>query len=93
MGDADRDFWDTFRETWPDMSLVNGLIHAGAADTVIHEAMCAAREGRVPDIEPERIHKSPRQQSRWVISGMSISGGLLSRRVEEPDEDEPYESW
>ena len=58
MDELDRDFWATFHTRWPDMSLANALIHEGASDAVIHESMSAAREGRVPDIDPEPIHHS-----------------------------------
>jgi hypothetical protein len=92
MEAAEQDFWTGFRETWPDMHVVDALIHAGAADEVIHEAMCAVREGKVPDIEPERIHAYPKQQSRWVPSGMGF-GGLLTRRVDEPPEDDHPQEW
>jgi hypothetical protein len=81
MDTRDDDFWDTFRTRLPDMSLANALIHEGAADAVIHEAMCAAREGRVPDIDPERVHRYPDMSTRWVPSGIGTGGaGMVIRR-------------
>jgi hypothetical protein len=85
MDERDNDFWDTFRTRWPDMSLANALIHEGAADAVIHEAMCAAREGTVPDIDPERVHQHPDTSTRWVPSGIGTGGaGMVIRRETEP---------
>ena len=89
MDELDRDYWATFRARWPDMSLVNALIHQGATDAVIHEAMSAAREGRVPDIDSERIHRSPqRARTRWVPSGIGTGqSGMIIRREEEPTDE------
>jgi len=81
------DFWDTFHATWPDMAAVNALIHAGAPDWAIHEAMCAAREGRVPDIEPRRTPRNPGQRSRWIASGLGTGGAaMIIRREDEVDD-------
>ena len=60
----------------------------GAADAVIHEAMCALREGRVPDIDPERIHGDPNKHTRWVPSGIGAGqSGMIIRREEETGEE------
>jgi hypothetical protein len=75
------------------MGFVNALIHEGAPDWVIHEAMCAAREGRVPDIEPRKTHRTLR--TRWVPSGIGTGGGLgmIIRREDEGGEEEGPEVW
>jgi hypothetical protein len=90
MTTYDDQFWAEFHAKWPDMTLVNGLIHAGdSSDATLHEAMTALREGRVPDIDPERTHERPaRAATRWVPSGIGTNqGGMIIRREEEPEEE------
>jgi hypothetical protein len=78
-----RDFWDAFHTTWRDMGMVNALIHEGAPDWVIHEAMSVAREGRLPDIDP-KTHRNPQRRTRWVPSGIGTGGaGMIIRREDE----------
>jgi len=77
-----------FDTTWPDMGMVNALIHEGAPDWGIHEAMCAARERRVPDIDARRTYHGPKQRTRWVPSGIGTGGaGMIIRREDEVGEE------
>ena len=86
MSESNEEFWARFHATWPDMYAANALIHAGASDEQVHEALCAKREGRVADLEVRRNGALRKPPQPFVIR-IGLSNAHFVRRADEPDED------
>jgi hypothetical protein len=85
MSESDEEFWDRFRATWPDMYAANALIHAGASDAQVHEALCAKREGRVADLEDDG-HDHTRKPPEPTVIRIGAGNAHFVRRADESDE-------
>ena len=86
VSELDEEFWARFHATWPDMYSVNALIHAGATDEQVHEALCAKREGRVADLEAGGNDHTLTPPEPFVIR-IGAGNAHFVRRADESDED------
>ena len=86
MSESNEEFWARFHATWPDMYDANALIHAGASDEQVHEALCAKREGRVADLEADGNDHTRKPPELFVIR-IGASNAHFVRRADESDED------
>ncbi len=86
MSESDEEFWARFHSAWPDMYSVNALIHAGATDAQVHEALCAKREGRVADLEADGSDHTRKPPEPFVIR-IGAGNAHFIRRADESDED------
>jgi len=86
MSESNEEFWDRFHATWPDMYSANALIHAGATDEQVHEALCAKREGRVADLDADG-HDHTREPPEPFVIRIGAGNAHFVRRANESDED------
>ncbi|MFI5056292.1 MAG: hypothetical protein ACHQAW_07770 [Actinomycetota bacterium] len=68
------------------MYSVNALIHAGATDEQVHEALCAKHEGRVADLEADGNDHTSTPPEPFVIR-IGAGNAHFVRRADESDED------
>jgi hypothetical protein len=85
MSDSNEEFWDRFHATWPDMYSANALIHAGASDEQVHEALSAGREGRVADLE-HKAEGQMRTPPKPFVIRIGAGNAHFVRRTDESED-------